>query len=101
MRVTTLSAATSIRCILLARLVRRLMGSKICARAAMNDAKLPNVSETCLDWRSATAMLAPTVLEMHTWAHEKRRAACRATWRNDGETPGGDGSLIQNTEPYA
>ena len=41
--VNTLSADTSIFCMRAATLVRRLMGSKICARAAMNEAKLPTV----------------------------------------------------------
>lgn len=65
-RVNTLSAATSIFCILPARLVRRLIGSKICASAAMNEAKLPTVSAPLLAWLRATAMTAPTATEMHT-----------------------------------
>ena len=65
--VNTLSADTSIFCMRAATLVRRLMGSKICARAAMNEAKLPTVREPLLAWLRATAITAPTEIEMQTW----------------------------------
>lgn len=77
-RVNTLSADTSIFCMRAARLVRRLMGSKICASAAMKEAKLPTVSEPLLAWPKATAMTAPTEIEMHTCVRGVRAASAVA-----------------------
>ncbi|MNI58326.1 hypothetical protein D3C73_1134350 [compost metagenome] len=76
--VKTLSADTSIFCMRAATLVRRLMGSKICASAAMNEAKLPTVRDPLLAWLSATAMTAPTEIEMQTWVSGVRAASAVA-----------------------